>query len=47
MNESYSPEVLKKKAGSYKLSHLKGKKHGKGLAMGKIRRKRSKHAITK
>lgn len=46
MNESDSFEVLKK-AGRYKLSHLKGKKYGKGLAMDKIKRKRSKHTITK
>jgi len=46
MNESDSFELLKK-AGRYKLSHLKGKKYGKGLAVDKIKRERSKHTITK
>lgn len=46
MSESDSFEVLRK-AGRYNLSHLKGKKYGKGLAMDKIKSKRSKHTITK
>lgn len=45
-NEPDSFEILKK-AGSYLLSFLEGKTHGKGLTMDEGKRKRSKHAITK
>lgn len=46
LNESDSFEILKK-AERYTLRYIEGKKHGKGLMMDKIKRKKSKHGITK